>query len=320
MAVSFLLLACNIPGLMPSQPEVTIQFPIDGASLPLGEPIVITAVASDLDGSGVTQVELFANGESVKLIESPDGGQDLFDVAFTWVPHSEGHITLTVIAYREDGSPSNVATVTVLIVGVSVEPIATVDAPRLTSSPSEQTIEPSDPSTPDQVAISGRVIREASFRVGPGPACTIIGGIKVNELITLYAYSADRRWIQTSYAGQLGWISTAAVAPEDDTNLLPITSVVGCEGCGDHVCSPVESCTVCSRDCGTCVPPTATPTKTPTATPTKTPTKTITPTASSTSAPTSSPVPTTVVPSSPEATATDIPTNSPTDQPPTVQP
>lgn len=317
-------LACNQPGIRGGVPDIIIQEPSDGDSLPVGEPVVIAAVATDPEGPGVSRVELFINGDSIRTVESPTGPRDVFDVALSWTPDDEGDAEITVIATREDGAPSAPASVAVEIVGVTVS--GTEEA--ATEEATEEGATPTPRGTPraGEAVITGRVVMNANIRSLPGPLCTIVGGVEANEIINLLEYSADRRWLKTDYGGRIGWIYAQSVAPLGNTSEISIGTARGCQGCGDRICRGSESCSTCSRDCGACTPtPTNTPTRTPTLTPTvtvtRTPTVGVTITAT-TAVPTVPPA-TPITPTLVTITVTAAPTVEPTLEPtlePTVEP
>src|SRR5687767_14758872 len=113
------LLACNIPGIVPNEPTVEIQSPDNRAEIPVDEPVILSVVATDAEGPGVARLELFVDGDSIKSLDAPGTPEDIFDAAITWIPDDEGETELTIIAYREDDTPSEPASITVIVVGAS---------------------------------------------------------------------------------------------------------------------------------------------------------------------------------------------------------
>ncbi|HEC22157.1 MAG TPA: SH3 domain-containing protein, partial [Chloroflexi bacterium] len=243
-------LACNLPGAHPTRPTVTIQSPESGVTVPVNEPLIISSLATDTGGPGVARVELFVNGESVRVDESPAGGLTVFDLAQTWVPDTEGEATITVIAYREDGTPSNAATITVTVAGLTPAPPQT-PPPGLSPSALPPTGSPEEATA---AIVQGRVVTPANIRSGPGPFCSIIGTADAGTILNLLEYSRDRLWFKTDYLGpdRVGWISIQAVAPQSDTSLIPRGDRTGCQGCGDGACNLQETCFDCPEDCGEC--------------------------------------------------------------------
>ncbi len=245
-------LACNLPAGSDG-PSVSIQNPANGSALPVGQPVAVVAVAADSTGPGIARVELFANGESVRALESPTGPLDVFDTTLTWTPSQEGEVTLTVAAYQPDGSPSAAATIVVEIIGLTAD--STMPSPD--GIPAETPAESAQPSSSPasqgpEGQVTGRVVVDANIRSGAGPYCSIVGGVETNTIINLLEYSADRRWLKTDYAGRTGWIYASSVAPQGNTATIPIGNARGCEGCGDGVCNQAENCNTCPGDCGEC--------------------------------------------------------------------
>lgn len=248
VALILVSLACNTPGSVSTLPSVQIQSPLPGDTIPLDEPFIVSAVATDTSGPGIARIELFVNGDSIKIIDAPAGPQDVFDVALAWTPTEEGDATLTVVAYRPDGSPSPAAAISVEVVGMSLDP-------TLTNSPSPSETPPTSDSPlipTSSETITGRIIVDANIRSGAGPFCDIIGGVKIGETINLLEYSADRRWFKTDYDGKIGWIFASSVAPNGNTSQIPFGNEIGCKGCGDTVCNLDETCDSCPGDCGVC--------------------------------------------------------------------
>jgi hypothetical protein len=233
------MLACALPiGAGSSALSVTIQSPADGASLPVNVPVTISSVASDPNGPGVARVELRVNGQPVDESESPGGPQAGFSAAQVWTPTAEGEATIMVIAYREDGTASPPAVITVMVVGMTTT-VAPASSTEATATPAY---------------VQGRVDILANIRSGPGPLCPIIGEAPEGAIINLMEYSRDKLWYETDYLGpdEIGWIYIEPVTPLGDTSLIPVSNKTGCAGCGDGSCGADENCQICPQDCGQC--------------------------------------------------------------------
>jgi hypothetical protein len=94
------------------KPSIVIQSPADGAQLPLGQDVSVSGAASD--GMGVDHVELFVDGVSAG---STPAGQSATLVPFTinWLAAPSGPHTLQAVAYRQDGTASDPASVSVTV-------------------------------------------------------------------------------------------------------------------------------------------------------------------------------------------------------------
>ncbi len=251
------ILACNVPGTLPNRPVVEIQSPVSGMVTPIDEPLIISSIATDPTGSGVSRIELFIDGESMLVDESPGDPQVIFDVAQEWVPSEEGQATITVIAYREDGTPSRPSTITVTVVGMTADPNQT---PSVTASRSGSSQESDDPASTESPAatsasvVQGEVLVNANIRSGPGPFCDIIGAASREDVINLLEYSKDGLWYKTDFLGsnRTGWIFVDPVEVIGDPDDIPQGDRSGCRGCGDEVCYSDETCDSCPEDCGLC--------------------------------------------------------------------
>lgn len=82
-----------LPGISPS---VAIVAPSDGSSLPFGNPIQISALATDLDGS-ISKVEFFVNEQLISSSAS-------FPYSASFMPSSAGIYRVRVVAYDNLGN------------------------------------------------------------------------------------------------------------------------------------------------------------------------------------------------------------------------
>lgn len=101
-------------------PVVSITSPVNGATIPAGQPVIVTANASDTDGS-VVSVTFFQNGTQ---IGEPDT-QAPYSATFT--PGSPGQYTLVAVALDNSGNLAESAPVIVTV--PSTEVTTTVVAP-----------------------------------------------------------------------------------------------------------------------------------------------------------------------------------------------
>ena len=243
--------ACHAPGTHPSGPTVAIQAPATGTIVPVDEPVLISSVATDSNGPGIARVELFVNSESIRVDESVMGVQSVFDIAQLWIPTEEGQATITVVAYRKDGTPSAPASITLVVVGMTPDP--SQPPPYATLFPTESVLPSSSPQATEAI-VQGRVGIPANIRSGPGPFCPIVGAVQKDIVIGLLELSKDGLWYKTDYLGQdqIGWITRDGITPLGDVGLIPVGNRVGCQGCGDGSCNLDETCDSCPEDCGEC--------------------------------------------------------------------
>ncbi|MFN0130351.1 MAG: lamin tail domain-containing protein [Verrucomicrobiales bacterium] len=101
-------------------PTVTLSAPTPGQTVPPGQPLDITAMASDADGE-IRQVVLEVNGEPIEAVAQPP-------FRFAWTPGDGGTFVLRVRAI--DGRlASAVAEVTVTVTVINQPPLVALVAP-----------------------------------------------------------------------------------------------------------------------------------------------------------------------------------------------
>jgi hypothetical protein len=124
------LVACNLsnqpqptPTPTPSLPTVQFLAPANNAQIPEGTDVDIDIVASDA-GIGIGRVELLVDDQKINE-RGPDvsAAVPVFTVRMNWLARVVGRHTLTAIAYRPDGTPSDP-----VVIIVDVIPAATAEA------------------------------------------------------------------------------------------------------------------------------------------------------------------------------------------------
>ncbi len=144
-------------------PQVWIDTPLDGSSLPLA---TVDVMSHATDPGGILQFELGVNGEVVNTAGAAASGSLIY-VRQTWDPPAPGLYILEVRAMNNAGVWSNYAQVLVTIAG---EPSAPVLEPSLTPT---QTSGPT-PTLPPYVLI---LYTNSYCRAGPGEMYDILATI-----------------------------------------------------------------------------------------------------------------------------------------------
>ena len=92
-----------------------IDYPAEGATLPLGAPV--TVMSHSFAREGVAEVVLSVNGEAYRRDVPSESGSDFVSMGQEWVPMEAGLYTLQVEVYDRAGSASNPDMVSVEVVG-----------------------------------------------------------------------------------------------------------------------------------------------------------------------------------------------------------
>jgi CARDB/Bacterial Ig domain len=158
--ISLIAVACTATGgLIPipggiTGPTVTIASPVSGATFAVGStiPVVVTAI----DTTGISRLDLAADEIVVDTYTTPvPTGQQAVAAQLSWAGATEGTHSLSVTAYRPDGTAGAPATVTITVgTGQASTPPATI--PPASAEPSAQPTEAPSPSpspTPKPIVI-----------------------------------------------------------------------------------------------------------------------------------------------------------------------
>ena len=109
-------------------PRAWIDFPRDGAMVPVGAPVPVISHAYARDG--VADVLLSVNGEAYRRDVPAEPGATFSKVTQEWLPEGEGDYTLQVVTYDTTGAASNPATISIRVGGeVALVAVATTPAP-----------------------------------------------------------------------------------------------------------------------------------------------------------------------------------------------
>ncbi len=254
------LLTRNRVQLTPTIPNVFIQSPVAGSQVPVNQPVLVSATASD--PNGITRAELWVGGNVVDQQESAVAeGQPTFPVTLRWTPTVAGSYTLEVRAYNSLGVSSSPTTVMITVVGGQ----ATVDTPTPSSPPGE-TPQPGGP----PVAVT---TADLNAREGPGQNYPILGILPVGTQVEITGKNADGTWWQIVYppdsAGR-AWIFASFTRSSNAENVPVVETPVP----PTPTPSPTATPTATASPTNT---PSPTATETPTETPTPTPTTSLTP-------------------------------------------
>jgi hypothetical protein len=266
VALTLAALACNIAGSSSGgQLVVNILSPETGSTVAVNSEVTVQATATDAGGPGVIRLDLQVNDVTVDTFEA-GGPQPNLTTNLTFTPVKEEAIVVGVIAFREDGTASDPATIALSVVGMTEAPPAEEEAgeEEATSEPAgdegeteaEAEAETEEPSS--EVRVQARAKLQVNIREAPGPGCPIIGVVPEDEVIDLLEVTDDPfdYWYKTDYLGedQMGWVYHEPFTLLSDDSELPVVHGMGCLFCGDGTCSPEidETCNNCEEDCGPC--------------------------------------------------------------------
>lgn len=248
-ALALTLTACNL-GNVPESPEplltdtpvpaskptVRINSPADGAEVVVDEEVLISVTATD--AVGVTNLQLFANGQIVRTISSEDAlGDPQLSAVLDYTPRATGTVNLRVLAFR-NATASDPADITLNVRSGAAQVTATAD--------------PGDnlPDIPNDGVCRALTTVNLNFREQPTTAVdNVMAVLPGGTLAPIVGRLGNNTWWQLNWNGQRGWVSAQFTTEYGNCFNVPI------------ITTPTPFFT-----------PTFTPTPTPTLTPTITPT------------------------------------------------
>jgi len=119
----------------PPMPEVQFLFPANEATVVEGTDLDIELLASD-EGVGIARVEFLVD-EAVINERGPEisAAVPLFTVRMNWLAQGQGRHTLSAIAYRPDGTASDLETILVNVLPPNGDLSALTPQPTASTAP-----------------------------------------------------------------------------------------------------------------------------------------------------------------------------------------
>ncbi len=187
-------------GAASGSPTVTILSPLDGAEVLVNQQLLVSANAND--STGITRVQLFANGQIVKTVSSETpGGDPNLNVLLDYTPTATGSLTLQVIAYR-GAVASEPDEIQISVRQNQAQVTATQVQPPVIVPPINQ----NDPTCRVLVNIG------LNFRTGPGTVYDRISVLATGTVAPITGRTGDNAWYQIRVGTRTGWVSGSYVS------------------------------------------------------------------------------------------------------------
>ncbi|QPC81757.1 SH3 domain-containing protein [Phototrophicus methaneseepsis] len=236
------------------KPHVSIVSPSNGAEFTVDEPVLVSVNATD--STGVTRVQLFAEGQVVKTVSSENvAGEQTLTAVLDYTPRATGEVTLQVLAFRGSVASDPEEIQIVVLEEENTASGGNASGGNTGGSTGGNTGGGSTggntgvPVIPNDGVCRALTNVGLNFRSQPTTASNnIITTLPVGTLAPIIARLPDNSWWKLQYGVNVGWVSS-----QFTTEYGICTNV------------PIEIFN-----------PTATPTRTSTPTPTYTPTPLIT--------------------------------------------
>ena len=197
------------------RPTVQIVEPVEGARFTKGQTVSVRATASST--SGITLVELLANGVRVASQTPPEGTNPTeIEVVLDYQAEQTGTVIVAVQAYSNNiVGPRDQRTITVL---------EELDPGDNAAPANSQTLVPPS-ATPYNPLCRARVnVSSLRFREGPSIDYDIIGNFTVGQepQITGYLVQPDGRWWQVIWNSRTGWTAAQYTTQLGNCGNIPL--------------------------------------------------------------------------------------------------
>ncbi len=217
-----------------SKPEVTINTPLTGSEVVVNTEVLVYSIARDR--TGVTRVELRADGTVLNTVTSPNpSGQTELASLQSWRPTAVGTVTLEVIAYRGE-TASDPASVTVTV--VQEESQVRTPAPTPTVVVPVQTAD-----TSCRVRVN---IDKLNVYAQPSNVSQIVQSAAIGEVIPLLGRTPGNEWWEINLRGQRGWIDAGYTSQLGNCSTLPVTGEVAIVPTATTVVTPTVDPRICT--------------------------------------------------------------------------
>ena len=246
------ILACDFGGgAGAAKPRVTLESPVSGIELEVGQQVEIVCIAED--PKGIISVELAVDGVLYASQESPNPeGQPQWKFVETWAAKVDpGMHTLTITAYNVDKVASDPVSISVTVVG-GVAPEATGEVTLPTSTPSPGTTATVPPSGPTETAAAPAPTWTTAAPMPtntpvPPPTSTPAPGLPDLIISELYVTPANPAY---GASGQATFtIRNAGSAPAGDCHVMYIWAASGpVRGC-DRYTGPLPAGAEITLEC-----------------------------------------------------------------------
>ncbi len=259
-ALALIVSGCNLastPGqntvAISGPPTVQIAAPPANATYLENVAVNIQALIGNA-GTDLDRIEILVDGTIIQTLKTPNpGGAPSFSIAQSWQAAGAGQHTISVTAFRADGSSSAPASVAINVItaqpspttgptnttgGTTVQPTqattggntnqqaqpttatsggAATNPPAAPTNTSAPAVSPT-PSTPYTTTTQGINVRSGPSTLFNPP----IGSLAADQSVDLLARSPDGQWFKVKYYNGSGWVFAAYTKPSVDPASLTV--------------------------------------------------------------------------------------------------
>jgi hypothetical protein len=221
---------------------VQLAAPLPNATFREGVAVNIQALISNA-GPDIDRVEFLVGEEIIASLDSPNAaGAASFSLSQPWQPPAAGQYTLSVIAFRADGSSSQPTVVTVTVVGTQPTATNTVTGSGSQTQPTQASggqtqptsqaapTDPPPPTEPPPPAASptpnkptATFLQGVNVRSGPSTLFNPpIGSFATGQSTDILGRTPAADWYKVRYYNGEGWVFGSLITVSGDDTQIPV--------------------------------------------------------------------------------------------------
>lgn len=230
-------------------PVVQLVSPPPNAAYRENVAVPIQALISNA-GADIDRVEIAVDGAIVSTLPKPnESGLPSFSISQSWQPSGVGTHSISVTAFRADGSSSSPVSVTISVVGQNAIPSATPQsnggnnggsssdptatpgsggnngggqqaAPSATTAPSNTPAPTAIPASPTPSTPVATFNQGVNVRGGPSTLFGIIGSFAAGQTTNIVAKTPAGDWYKVKYYNGEGWVFGQLLTVSGDASLI----------------------------------------------------------------------------------------------------
>ncbi|MBL8154710.1 MAG: SH3 domain-containing protein, partial [Anaerolineae bacterium] len=253
LVLAVLLGACNlltspdsVQSAISGPPVVQIAAPPANATYLESVAVNIQALVTNA-GADIDRVEILVDGTIIQTLQQPNpGGAPSFSIAQAWQAAGTGAHTLSVQAFRADGSSSAPATVTVNVIsqaqmtptlaeqqanptaqtqpgGNQTQPTTPPQQVQPTTPPTAVPASPVPQASPTPNVPTATFLQGVNVRSGPSTAFVPpIGSFAAGQATEILARTPAGDWYKVRYYNGEGWVFGQLLSVSGDTSRIAV--------------------------------------------------------------------------------------------------
>lgn len=208
------------------RPALVLLAPANQNDYLVGTKVTFHAQARDV-GAGIVRIEFTINvpGDPVKLIETTPNGepQASLEAILEWTAIGNQTYLVEAVAYRTDGTPSNLEQISIKIFDPNPPANTVPDTDGAIDITDTSSAEPVDIAIDVPAGVAGVIVGpDIPVRQGPDTAFPAVVTYSDGQAIEIVGRSADSLWFVIRVDEGFGWVFSQSVQTDVAIETLPL--------------------------------------------------------------------------------------------------